>query len=228
MLLHVAEVLSKQEAEDCRALLARGAWTDGSITAGHQSARVKHNRQLPEQDPAAVAVRARVLEALGRHPTFLAAALPRRVFPPLFNRYGEGGHFGAHVDNAVRYPRTGADGEAVRTDVSITLFLGEPQEYDGGELVIEDTFGSHRVKLGAGDLILYPAGSLHAVTPVTRGERWAAFFWVQSLVRSPEQRRLLFELDSAIQSLTQQVPDSPELVRLTGVYHNLLRAWSDV
>jgi PKHD-type hydroxylase len=228
MLLHVPEVLNRAEIAHCRSVLDNAAWVDGAITAGHQSAKVKRNAQLPENDPAAQEVRAVVLAALGRSPTFLAGALPRRIFPPLFNRYGVGAAFGAHVDNAIRYPRSADNGEPVRTDLSITLFLSEPDEYDGGELVIEDSFGSHSAKLPAGDLLLYPSSSLHYVTRVGRGERVAAFFWVQSLVRSEAQRRMLFELDTAIQQLGAQLPDSPEIVRLTGVYHNLLREWSDV
>jgi len=226
-MLHVPDVLNADEIAHCRVLLKNAAWVDGAITAGHQSVKVKRNAQLPETDPVAQELRAMVLAALGRSPTFLASALPRRIFPPLFNRYGVGAGFGAHVDNAIRYPRSD-NGEPVRTDLSVTLFLSEPDEYDGGELVIEDSFGSHAAKLPAGDLLLYPASSLHRVTDVTRGERVAAFFWVQSLIRSESQRRLLFELDTAIQQLGVQWADSAEIVRLTGVYHNLLREWSDV
>jgi PKHD-type hydroxylase len=228
MLLHVPEVLNATQVAFFRERLAHAQWADGAITAGHQSAQVKRNAQLPEDEPIARELRALVLEALGRSPTFLAGALPRRIFPPLFNRYGEGAGFGAHVDNAVRYPRAGDSREPVRTDLSGTLFLSAPGEYDGGELLIEDSFGTHRVKLPAGDLLLYPASSLHQVTPITRGVREASFFWVQSLIRSDAQRRMLFDLDTSIQNLSMQVPGNPELVRLTGIYHNLLREWSDV
>ena len=228
MLLHVANVLDADEVARCRAALDAAEWRDGRITAGHQSGRAKHNRQLAEADPVARELGALVLHALDRSPTFFAGALPRRVFPPLFNRYEGGEAFGAHVDNAIRYDRSRQPALPMRTDLSVTLFFADPDEYDGGELVIEDSYGAHRVKLPAGDLILYPGSSLHKVTPVTRGARIASFFWLQSLVRSDAQRRQLFELDVAIQSLTARVPGAPELVSLTGVYHNLLRAWSNV
>jgi PKHD-type hydroxylase len=228
MLLHVANVLDASELERCRSALASANWADGRITAGHQSALAKRNRQLAEDDPLARELGALVLQALGRNPTFFAGALPRRVFPPLFNHYEGGEAFGSHVDNAVRYDRSNGDAQPLRTDLSATLFLSAPEEYDGGELVVEDTFGTHSVKLPAGDLVLYPGSSLHEVRAVTRGARTAAFFWIQSLVRSDAQRRLLFDLDVAIQQLTRKLPDAPELVRLTGVYHNLLREWSNV
>jgi len=228
MLLHVANVLDADEVARCRAALDAAEWRDGRITAGHQSGRAKHNRQLAEADPVARELGALVLHALDRSPTFFAGALPRRVFPPLFNRYEGGEAFGSHIDNAVRYDRSGGDVQPLRTDLSATLFLSAPEEYDGGELVVEDTFGAHSVKLPAGDLVLYPGSSVHEVRPVTRGARVAAFFWIQSLVRSDAQRRLLFDLDVSIQQLTQKLPDAPELVRLTGVYHNLLREWSNV
>jgi PKHD-type hydroxylase len=227
MLLHIPQVLDAGELARCRERLAQAPWVDGRITAGYQSAQAKHNRQLPESDALARELGALVQEAAGRHPTFFAAALPRRIYPPLFNRYEGGQSFGNHVDNAIRYDRRATPAEPVRTDLSATLFLAGPDEYDGGELVIEDTYGTHAVKLPAGDLVLYPGSSLHHVTPVTRGARIASFFWIQSLVRSAEQRRTLFDLDVAIQQLTARVPDAPELVQLTGVYHNLLRAWSD-
>jgi PKHD-type hydroxylase len=228
MLLHVANVLDANELERCRTALGSATWSDGRATAGHQSARAKHNRQLAEDDPLARELGALVLQALGRNATFFAGALPRRVFPPLFNRYEGGDAFGSHVDNAVRYDRSAGEAQPLRTDLSATLFLSAPEEYDGGELVVEDTYGAHSVKLPAGDLVLYPGSSLHEVKPVTRGARVAAFFWIQSLVRSDAQRRLLFDLDVSIQQLSQKVPDAPELVRLTGVYHNLLREWSHV
>lgn len=228
MLLHVANVLDTEQVHHCRNALQSADWADGRVTAGHQSGKAKHNRQLAEDAPVARALGALVLDALGKNPTFFAGALPRRVYPPLFNCYEGGESFGFHVDNAVRYDRSRGEAQPLRTDLSATLFLSEPDEYDGGELVIEDSFGTHNVKLPSGDLVLYPGSSLHQVTPVTRGARIAAFFWVQSLVRSDAQRRMLFDLDVSIQQLTQKLPDAPELVRLTGVYHNLLREWSDV
>jgi PKHD-type hydroxylase len=228
MLLHVANVLDAEQLQRCRTALQSAAWKDGRITAGHQSAKAKHNLQLAEDDPTARELGALVLAALGRHPTFFAGALPRRIFPPLFNRYEGGQAFGPHVDNAIRYDRSGATAQPLRTDLSATLFLSDPDEYDGGELFIEDSFGAHEVKLPAGDLVLYPGRSVHQVRSITRGARVAAFFWIQSLVRSDAQRRLLFDLDVSIQQLTQKLPDAPALVQLTGVYHNLLREWSDV
>lgn len=228
MLLHVPDILSAEQVQRCRGALDTASWADGRVTAGHQSAQAKRNLQLAETDPLARELGGMILETLGRSATFFAGALPRHIYPPLFNRY-EGGHgFGFHVDNAVRYDRSHAEAQPLRTDLSATLFLSAPDEYDGGELVIEDSFGTHNVKLPAGDLVLYPGSSLHQVLPVTRGARVAAFFWIQSLVRSDAQRRMLFQLDVAIQQLTQKLPDAPELVQLTGVYHNLLREWSDV
>lgn len=227
MLLHVANVLTAEEVAHGRARLAAADWADGRITAGYQSAKAKQNLQLPDDHPVARELGALVLDKLQRHPTFMAGALPQRIFPPLFNCYREGQSFGFHVDNAVRYPRTGDDRSALRTDLSATLFFNNPDEYDGGELVIEDSFGTHSVKLPAGDLILYPASSLHRVTPITRGERVASFFWIQSLVRDEGQRRLLFDLDVSIQSLTSQHADHPAMIQLVGVYHNLLRRWSE-
>jgi PKHD-type hydroxylase len=228
MLLHVANVLDAAALERCRGWLAGADWRDGRATAGHQSARAKQNRQLAEDDPVARQLGAVILDALSRNATFFAGALPRRIFPPLFNRYEGGEAFGMHVDNAIRYDRSKSPPEPLRTDLAATLFLSAPASYDGGELVVEDTFGAHAVKLPAGDLALYPGSSLHKVEPVTRGARVAAFFWIQSLVRSDAQRRMLFDLDVSIQDLTARMPDAPELVRLTGVYHNLLREWSDV
>ena len=228
MLIHVPDVLDANELAHCRERLAKAGWKDGKRTAGYQSAQVKNNGQLAEDDSLAVELGALVLAALSRNTTFFAAALPRTIYPPLFNRYSGGEHFGMHIDNAIRYDRRQQPALPVRTDLSATLFFAEPDEYEGGELVIEDSYGSHNVKLPAGHLILYPGSSLHKVTPVTRGARVASFFWMQSLVRSDAQRRQLFELDVAIQSLTARVPGAPELVSLTGVYHNLLRAWSDV
>ena len=227
MLLHVPQVLTVDQVAHCRARLAQAGWADGRITAGHQSAMAKNNGQLPENDPVATELGALVLEALSRNSTFFSAALPQRIYPPLFNRYGGGQSFGFHVDNAVRYDRSRGGAEPVRTDLSATLFLSAPDEYDGGELVIEDTYGNQSVKLAAGDLVLYPGTSLHRVTEVTRGERVASFFWVQSLLREDAQRRLMFELDVSIRRLTKDIPEHSALVQLTGVYHNLLRRWAD-
>lgn len=228
MLIHVPDVLDANELAHCRDRLAKVEWKDGKRTAGFQSAQVKNNGQLAENDPVAVELGSLIIDALSRTTNFVAAALPRTIYPPLFNRYASGEHFGMHIDNAIRYDRRQQPALPVRTDLSATLFFAEPDEYEGGELVIEDNYGSHSVKLPAGHLILYPGSSLHMVTPVTRGVRVASIFWLQSLVRSDAQRRQLFELDIAIQSLTACVPGVPELVSLTGVYHNLLRAWSDV
>lgn len=226
MLLHVPKVLTAEQVAQCRARLDQAGWADGRITAGHQSAKAKDNAQLPETDPAARELGALILDALSRNSTFFSAALPQRVYPPLFNRYAGGQSFGFHVDNAIRYDRSRGGMDAVRTDLSATLFLSAPEEYDGGELVIEDTYGSHSIKLPAGDLVLYPGTSLHKVTPVTRGVRTASFFWIQSLLPEDSQRRLMFELDVSIRRLSADVPEHPALVQLTGVYHNLLRRWS--
>jgi PKHD-type hydroxylase len=225
MLLHVPDVLSADQVSGCRKALADAAWTDGRVTAGHQSARAKDNLQLPEDAPVARELGALVLAALERNPLFLSAALPAKIFPPLFNCYRTGQSFGVHIDNAVRQFRGSAF--RIRTDLSVTLFLSSPEEYDGGELVIEDTYGPHRVKLPAGHLILYPASSLHKVEAITRGARIASFFWVQSMLRDDSERALLFDLDSAIQRLSAARPDDPTLVQLTGVYHNLLRRWAE-
>lgn len=227
MLLHIEKVLDADQLGQCRTRLAAADWADGRVTAGYQSARAKHNGQLLESDPIAQELGALIVDALSRNTTFFAGALPRRIYPPLFNRYAGGQAFGWHVDNAVRYDRRVEPAMPIRTDLSATLFLAAPDEYDGGELVIEDTYGTHEVKLPAGDLVLYPGSSLHEVRPVTRGARVASFMWIQSLVRSQAHRRLLFDLDVAIQKLTMQLPDARELVQLTGVYHNLLREWSD-
>lgn len=226
MLLHIPEVLDARQLEHCRALLARADWIDGRATAGHQSAQVKRNRQLPEGSPAARELGDLVLAALERHALFITAALPRRVFPPLFNRYEVGMDFGHHVDNAIRGITGNA--ERLRTDVSATLFLSGPQDYDGGELLVEDTYGTHAVKLPAGDMVIYPATSLHRVSPVTRGARVASFFWVQSLVRDDARRSLLLDLDLAIQRLTREGASADAVVALTGTYHNLLRMWAEV
>jgi PKHD-type hydroxylase len=202
-------------------------WEDGRSTAGAQSARVKKNEQLPPNSDIARQLGEAVIRALVANPLFVSAAIPKQIFPPLFNRYGVGQHFGVHVDNAVRGDHL--SGARIRTDLSVTLFLSEPEEYDGGELIVEDYYGSHRVKLPAGHLVLYPATSLHAVTEVTRGVRVASFFWLQSMVRDGHARSLIFDLDTAIQGLVQRVGrDDPELVKLTGIYHNLIRCWAEV
>ena len=222
MLLRIPGLLTVDELAQARDLLARGTWIDGRVTAGRQSAQVKDNRQLPEDSPEAEALRRIVLAALGRNQTFTAAVLPLRVFPPLFNRYEVGMAFGTHVDNALR-----GRANPLRTDVSSTLFLSEPADYDGGELTIDDRYGVQRVKLPAGDLVVYPSSSLHFVTPVTRGVRLASFFWTQSMIRDDGQRTLLYDLDTAIAKLAGRLGDKPEIVSLTGVYHNLLRQWAE-
>jgi PKHD-type hydroxylase len=226
MLLQVPDVLTPEQVAQCRQTLEQAEWIDGRVTAGYQSARTKDNLQLPEDHPAARLLGELILAALQNNALFMAAALPLKVFPPLFNRYQGGQSFGTHVDNAVRQV-TGTP-HRVRTDLSATLFFTGPDEYDGGELLVEDTYGTHNVKLPAGNLILYPSTSLHHVRPVTRGARIASFFWIQSMVRDDGQRTLLFDLDMAIQRITQDVPDHPSAVQLTGVYHNLLRRWADV
>ena len=228
MLLHIPHVLDAEQVSRFRRELDAADFADGRATAGFQSAKVKHNGQLTETDPLGTRLGAEVAEALSRNALFFSAALPRHVFPPLFNRYQCGQSFGLHIDNAVRYNRGAQPAQPIRTDLSATLFLCEPDEYDGGELIVEDSYGSHQVKLPAGDLILYPASSLHKVESISRGERIASFFWIQSMVRSDAHRRTLFQLDGAIQKLTLRVPDADELLALTGVYHNLLRDWADV
>ena len=227
MLLQIPQVLTPDQVAHCRDRLGAAAWADGRVTAGYQSAQAKDNAQVPENDPVARELGGLVLDALSRNATFFSAALPQRIYPPLFNRYAGGQSFGFHVDNAIRYDRSRGGADAIRTDVSATLFLSAPDDYDGGELVVEDTYGVQRVKLQAGDMVLYPGTSLHKVTPVTRGERIACFFWIQSLLREDAQRRLMFDLDTSIRRLTQDVPEHPALTQLTGVYHNLLRRWSD-
>ena len=229
MLLHVKNVLNADELREARAILGRAAWGDGRVTAGTQSAQAKNNEQLPQDGPETKALQRIVLGGLNRHAVFFSAALPKRVFPPLFNRYGGASNsFGNHVDNAVRFV-PGSAGERVRTDISCTLFLAEPDEYDGGELTIDDTFGAQRIKLPAGDMVLYPGTSVHRVEPVTRGFRVASFFWLESMVRSDEQRRLLYEMDTHLMRLRTSVGETdPAVIGLTGTYHNLLRLWADV
>ncbi|MBB4707040.1 Fe2+-dependent dioxygenase [Xanthomonas arboricola] len=228
MLLPIPDVLSPAQLAELRARLDAADWADGRITAGHQSAQAKDNAQLPEDSAIAREASALVLDALSRSSTFFSAVLPRRIYPPLFNRYSGGQSFGYHVDNAIRYDRSRGGADPVRTDVSATLFLSDPDSYDGGELVIEDTYGTQSVKLPAGHLVIYPGTSLHRVMPVARGARVACFFWTQSMLRDDAQRRLLFELDVSIRRLTQDTPGHPSLIQLTGVYHNLLRQWADV
>lgn len=225
MLLRIPQILNPDEVARCRALVEGAEWGDGRMTAGAQSAKAKNNLQLPETHPAARAAGEIILAALPRQGMFVSGALPFKVFPPLFNRYGAGQSFGTHIDNAIR-PVAGTP-HRVRTDLSATLFLSRPDEYDGGELLIEDDFGAQSVKLPAGDLVIYPAGSRHRVEAVTRGARLASFFWIQSMVRDNGQRTLLFDLDVAIQQVAAGAPDHPAAVRLTGVYHNLLRRWAD-
>ncbi|MCX7059841.1 MAG: Fe2+-dependent dioxygenase [Gammaproteobacteria bacterium] len=227
MIVRIANLLDARTRVLMREKLAAADWEDGRRTAGGEAVRVKHNEQLTEMHPVAIELGQMVLTALSQSSEFTSAALPLKVFPPLFNRYAGGGHFGAHIDTAVRLTRQAP--YRVRTDLSATLFLAEPDEYDGGELVIEDTYGEHAIKLAAGDLLLYPATSLHEVRPVTRGARLASFFWVQSMVRDDDNRRLLYEMDRALMQLRDLHPQGhPALVRLTGAYHNLLRKWSDL
>jgi PKHD-type hydroxylase len=226
MLLRIPQALSADELQQVRKLLLGADWVDGRATAGDQSGAVKNNRQLAEDSPAAQQARQIVSVALARNPMFVTGALPKSVYPPLFNRYGgKSNAFGDHVDNAVR--THAATARHVRTDIACTLFLSDPQAYDGGELVINDTYGEQRVKFDARDLVMYPGSSVHRVEPVTRGERLASFFWIESMVRRDDQRRLLYDLDMAILALRQS-GDTPETVKLTGCYHNLLRMWADV
>ncbi|MES2995606.1 MAG: Fe2+-dependent dioxygenase [Verrucomicrobiota bacterium] len=229
MLVKIDNVLTPEQVAQGRAILDAADWVDGKVTAGHQSAKAKDNMQLPEGSPAAKQLGAMVLDALGKNPVFLSAALPLHVFPPLFNRYAGGQSFGTHVDNAIR--QVPGTGHRIRTDLSCTLFFSEPEEYDGGELCIEDTYGVQRVKLPAGHMVLYPSTSLHHVTPVTRGARVSSFFWLQSMVRSDEQRTLLFDLDLAIRRISTSFEGTAaeeSSVQLTGVYHNLLRQWVEM
>ena len=226
MIARIPGLLDAQQLTTVRALLRDASWEDGRATAGFQSAQVKHNLQLAQGSAAARQAGDIIMRALERHPDFISAALPHHVYPPLFNRYEPGMSFGAHVDNAVRQiPGTH---HRLRIDVSATLFLSPIDGYDGGELVIEDTFGAHSVRLNAGDMVLYPASSLHQVQPVTSGVREAAFFWVQSMVRDDGARTLLFEMDTAIRELTASGANGEALLRLTACYHNLLRRWADV
>lgn len=226
MLIEIPALLSASEVETTVATLLDQPWVDGKVTAGQRSAMAKNNRQLSEESPVALRIGEQILARLSDNALFISAALPKRIYPPLFNRYSGGEAFDWHIDNAIR----GIKGvrERVRTDISATLFLADPASYDGGELVIRDTFGEHAVKLPAGHLLIYPGSSLHKINPVTRGERIASFFWIESLVREDSQRQLLLDMDVAIQTLTAQDADHHALLQLSGAYHNLLRRWSDV
>jgi PKHD-type hydroxylase len=226
MLLCIPDVLTPDEVARARQLLDAAEWVDGRVTAGYQSAQAKDNMQVPENHPAARQAGDMITAALGRNQLFLSAALPLRVFPPLFNRYMLGQAFGTHVDNAIR--QAPGTPHRIRTDISATLFLTRPEDYDGGELVVEDTYGVHNVKLPAGHMVLYPATSLHHVKPVSRGQRVSSFFWIQSLIRDDGQRTILFDMDTAIQRISRDHPEHPSAVQLTGVYHNLVRQWAEV
>lgn len=226
MMLPIPDVLDKAGVARIRSIIDAGAWADGNATSGHQSALAKKNEQLPEDGQAAKEAGRLILDALGRSPLFIAAALPLKIYPPLFNRYQGGEAFGIHIDNAVRIHR--ASEFRVRTDLSCTLFLEEPDAYEGGELIVEDNFGANKVKLPAGHLLLYPASSLHRVEPVTKGARVASFFWIQSMIRDDAARTILFDLDRSVQAIAaDRGHDDHEVIRLTGVYHNLLRRWAD-
>ncbi|MDB5641624.1 MAG: PKHD-type hydroxylase [Hyphomicrobiales bacterium] len=226
MMIHIPQVLDAAAVAHCRQVMQRAEWADGRITAGHQSAQVKNNMQMPEGSSAHRELGKLVMAGLDRSPLFMSAALPLHVFPPLFNRYDPGMSFGSHVDNSIR--TNPFDGRRIRTDLSATLFISEPDEYDGGELIVEDTYGEHAVKLPAGDMILYPANSLHRVQPISRGSRIASFFWIQSMVRDDTKRALLFDLDMSIVRLNADVSGHPSVVNLTSTYHNLLRLWTEV
>jgi PKHD-type hydroxylase len=225
MLLHIPNILAPQQIRECRSLLDKADWIDGLATAGYQGATVKNNVQLAENSPLAQQLGDLILATLERHPLFISATLPARVYPPMFNRYAEGAYFGSHVDNAIRL--LPGSGMKLRTDISATLFLSEPDEYDGGELLIENTSGTQSIKLPAGHMVVYPSTSLHRVEPIRRGVRVASFFWIQSMVRDAAQRALLFDTDAAIQRLRQTGGDDRAITQLTNNYHNLLRMWAD-
>ncbi|HVZ30596.1 MAG TPA: Fe2+-dependent dioxygenase [Asticcacaulis sp.] len=226
MMLHIPNVLSREEITEIRDVLAKAQWTDGRHTTGAQAAQRKWNYQLPVLAPEAQPLADKVRAALERHPLFQSAALPKTILTPRFNAYENGGHFGDHVDGAI-HPDPVTQ-EKVRTDISATIFLSEPEDYDGGELIVEDTYGAHEVKLAAGDAILYPATSVHRVEPVTRGMRLAAFLWTQSLVRDGQRRQMLFDLDMTIVKLRGRIGDSDEVIALTSHYHNLIRQWAEL
>jgi PKHD-type hydroxylase len=225
MLLQIPDVLNVEQVKEFREILDKANWIDGKVTAGHQSAKAKNNSQLPENSAEAKMLGEKILMALERNSTFISAALPLKVFPPLFNSYSGGQEFGTHIDNAIRQV-TGTPFR-IRTDLSATLFLSDPLDYEGGELVVEDTYGTHKIKLPAGHMILYPSSSLHYVKPVTKGARVASFFWIESMVRDDAARTLLFDLDSSIRLLNQELPNHEVMVQLTGIYHNLLRRWAN-
>ena len=223
MIVRIPQVLTAEELATVRARLAEASWVDGRVTAGHQSVKVKANLQIAEDSQDARDLGAIVLRGLERNALFMAAALPRHVYPPMFNKYEPGMNFGTHIDGAIRQIGT----QRIRTDISATLFLNPPEDYEGGELLVEDTYGAHSVKLPAGDMVIYPATSLHRVTPVTKGARIASFFWIQSLVKDDSERSLLFDMGRAIAELGQIVPgDSPAMLRLSASYHNLVRKWT--
>ncbi|HTI68806.1 MAG TPA: Fe2+-dependent dioxygenase [Candidatus Limnocylindria bacterium] len=226
MIIAVPNVLSPEQVVEARRILDAAEWVDGRVTAGHQSARTKDNVQIPEGHPAARQLGDMIAAALSRNPLFMSAALPSKVFPPLFNKYSGGQSFGTHVDNSIR--QVPGTGQRIRTDLSATLFFAGPEEYEGGELCVEDTYGVKRIKLPAGHMILYPATSLHHVTPVTGGARICSFFWIQSMIRDDLRRSLLFDMDVAIQRLSTDHPNHPSAVQLTGVYHNLIRQWAEL
>jgi PKHD-type hydroxylase len=226
MLLTIPDLLSPEQVEEIRRKLDSADWVDGRVTAGHQSTLAKNNMQVPEGHPVAKEVGELILQTLGQNPLFVSAALPVKVFPPLFNRYSGGQSFGTHIDNAIRHLK--GTTHRVRSDLSATLFFSNPEEYDGGELVVEDTYGIHSVKLPPGHMVLYPSSSLHNVRPVTRGARVSSLFWIQSMVRDDGARTLLFDLDNVTQRITAEQIDSPNAIRLTGIYHNLLRRWAEV
>ena len=225
-MLHIPGVLTPEQVARCREVMEAASWADGRVTAGHQSAQVKNNLQLPENSEEARELGEMVLRALNRSALFTSFVLPKQVFPPLFNRYDQGMTFGAHVDNAIRMHSVAP--VRIRTDLSTTLFISAPEDYDGGELIVEDTYGAHSVKLPAGDMIVYPATSLHRVTPITRGSRIASFFWTQSMIRDDAQRAMLFDLDMSIMRLSTDHAGHPSIVNLTSLYHNLLRQWAEV
>ncbi len=224
MMFHIPEVLSREEAAEFRRRLESADWADGRETVGHLGAQVKRNEQLPDTATLKDELGKAVLAALKRSPLFFAATLPHKILPPRFNRYTGGGEYGFHIDGSVMNV---ADGEYLRSDISCTLFLNDPEEYDGGRLIVSDTYGEHSVALPAGDAVVYPSSSLHRVEPVTRGARLASFFWIQSLVRDDSERRLLFELDTSIQQLTADGANAEAILQLTGIYHNLLRRWAE-
>ena len=226
MLLTIPDLLTREQVDQVRQKLASAEWVDGRVTAGHQSLLAKDNMQIPEGNPIAQEIGELILQTLGQNPLFISAALPMKVFPPLFNRYSGGQSFGTHIDNAIRHVK--GTSHRVRSDLSATLFFSNPEEYDGGELIVEDTYGIHSVKLPAGHMVLYPSSSLHNVRPVTRGARVSSFFWIQSMIRDDGARTLLFDLDNVTQRVSAEQPNSPNAVKLTGIYHNLLRRWAEV